>query len=72
MLKVKNESNLVRDPVSKAIINTDEAGYDAYVKKRDSIKNRNEQINQNTQSINELKKDISDIKQMLIQLLETK
>lgn len=65
MLKVKNESNLVRDPVSKAIINTDETGYEAYLKKRNSIKSKNEQISQNTKNIELLKNDMSEIKEML-------
>ena len=69
MLKVLNHNNLVRDPVSKAIINIDTAGLEAYNKKKEELRKRNAQLDQNTQAITELKNDMEQIKSMLILLL---
>jgi len=70
MIKVKDSNNLVRDPISKAIINTDEIGLLEYKKKKDEIRKRNELIRKNSEDISELKEDMNYIKEMLKQLLE--
>lgn len=72
MLKVKDNSSLVRDPVSKAIINIDETGYEAYVSKRERLRKEKEQTEKNSRDIEILKNDISDIKSMLKMLLNVK
>jgi uncharacterized protein involved in exopolysaccharide biosynthesis len=69
VLRVKDHQNLVRDPVSKAIINIDTAGLEAYNKKKEELRRRNSQLDQNTQAISELKNDMEQIKNMLILLL---
>ena len=71
MLKVKDHVNLVRDPVSKAIINLDTVGLESYQKRVEQIRKRNDQISENTEDIKELKRDMSDIKEMLTILLNS-
>jgi hypothetical protein len=64
MLKFENRSDIIRDPVSKAIINTD---YSAYMSAK---RKKNE-----SQRINKMEKDVEDLKTMmkiLINKLDTK
>ena len=60
-LKVKNEPSLVRDSMSKAIINTNEKELSAYKLRRDKDRR-----------VDRLENDVQEIKQMLRQLLEQK
>ena len=71
-LKVEGYSNLVRDPNTNAIINTDTKSYNYYVNARNSKRqelNRIDKIESNVNDLkndlNELKSDISDIKNLL-------
>jgi len=62
-LKVKENKSFVRDPVSSAIINTDDIGYKQYMTKNNSVKRRDEEIR-------DLKMEVSQIKELLIKILE--
>jgi hypothetical protein len=64
-VKVEGHDGLVRDRNSKAIVNMNQAGYQAYVAQRDALMRRQSQIDENTQDIRELKQDLSEIKQLL-------
>lgn len=64
-LKVAGHDGLVRDRNTKAIVSTNQAGYQAYVNQRDALMRRQHQIDENTQEIKELKQDLSEIKQLL-------
>lgn len=70
MLKIKDNPDLIRDPISKAIISIDETGYETYLKKRESNRIKSEQLLQNSKDIESLKNDMSEIKKLLVQLLE--
>ena len=71
-LKVKDHSNLVRDPKSNSIINTNKSAYNQYVTRRNA---KNEEVNK-AQSMEEdlanLKGEINEIKDLLRQLVQTK
>ena len=71
-LKVKDHSNLVRDPESNGIINTNKSAYDEYVIRRDA---KNEEVNK-AQNMEEdlanLKGEIDEIKDLLRQLVQSK
>ena len=71
-LKVKDHSNLVRDPVSNGIINTNKSAYNQYVTRRNA---KNEEVNK-AQNMEEdlanLKGEINEIKDLLRQLGQTK
>lgn len=69
-VKVAGHDGLVRDLSSKAIVNTNQAGYQAYINQRDALLKRQNQIDENTQDIETIKSDISDIKEMLKLLLQ--
>ena len=55
MIKVKGHSDLVRDPYSKAIINTDNKAYDAAIERRRLAKKKQNEFNELKQEVNELK-----------------
>lgn len=64
-VKVAGHDGLVRDQDTKAIVNTNQAGYLAYINQRDAMLKRQQQLDANTQDIQELKQDLSEIKQLL-------
>ena len=66
MQKVKDFPNLVRDPNSKAIINTDQSAYNEHMQKK-LVKNN--MINMNNE-INNLKQSVNEIKDLLTKLVE--
>jgi hypothetical protein len=68
-LKVAGRDGLVRDVNTKAIVNTDRAGFEAYIKQRDTALKRQEQLERHEQDINSIKSDISEIKQLLLAVL---
>ena len=71
-VKVKDHSNLVRDPKSNSIINTNKSAYNQYVTRRNA---KNEEVNK-AQNMEEdlanLKGEIDEIKDLLRQLVQTK
>ena len=71
-LKVKDHSNLVRDPQSNSIINTNKSAYNQYVTRRNT---KNEEVNK-AQNMEEdlanLKGEINEIKDLLRQLVQSK
>lgn len=69
-VKVENETELIRDSVSKAIINTNVVEYETYVQQRQRMIAEKEAITKNTHDIEELKEEISDMKSILKQILE--
>ena len=68
-VKVENESGLVRDMSSGAIINTDDNAHEAYLRQRENLLKSKQQLEQNSQDIQDLRGEISDIKQLLTQIL---
>jgi len=68
-VKVKDHSNLVRDPKSNSIINTNKSAYNQYVARRNA---KNEEVNK-AQTMEEdlanLKSEISEIKSLLKELV---
>jgi prefoldin subunit 5 len=68
-VKVENESRLVRDMSSGAIINTDDSAHEAYLRQRENLLRSKQQLEQNSQDIQDLRGEISDIKQLLTQIL---
>ena len=63
LIKVEDHKNLGRDPDSNAIVNTDRAAYEAYIKARaEASKKRDEVL--------DLKNEITELKSMLQVLVE--
>lgn len=64
-LKVKDDTSLVRDESSKAILNIDNSGLQAYKEKKRKEANLSKVIEEHEQ----IKSDLSEIKALLKQLL---
>jgi hypothetical protein len=64
-IKVKDHKDLIRDRHSKAIVNTDRQGYEAYLIKQKKA----QRIDLVEQKVSDLQDDIQDIKQLLQQLV---
>ena len=69
--KVKDHENLVRDMNSKAILNTDKAGLNDYLMKREIAKKQQAEQVQNKDRLTKLEEDMSEIKNLLVQLVNT-
>ena len=54
---------------SGAIVNTDDASYHAYKKKRDAQKNKDAKVAHLSNELSEAKKEISELKDLVRQLL---
>lgn len=69
IIKVQDESNLVRDVETGAILFNNSAQHHKYIEQRKKFVSRNDQIEQQAEEINSIKNDISEIKGMLTALL---
>lgn len=68
LTQVKDNPNLFRDEVSRAIVNTDNKGYQDYIINRNRLKSQQETALNNSREIENLKKDVSEIKDLLQQI----
>jgi len=70
LIKVEGNTGLVRDVDTMAILNTNRADYDNYMRRKQSILSDKEQIANQAEEINIIKEDLSEIKHMLSALLQ--
>ena len=70
--EVLGNSTLVRDTNTKAILNTDQNSYEAYLNKRQALINKQEEVERLKSEMSDLKSDISQIKELLLQVLKDK
>jgi hypothetical protein len=68
-VNVEGNPSLVRDLGSNAIVNTNKSEFETYLKNRDIMLGRVNQIQSQNEKINKLENDINDIKFMLQQLI---
>jgi hypothetical protein len=66
--KVKDHNHLVRDISSKAVLNTDKAGLNDYMMKREIAKKQKEEQSETKIRLAQLEQDMSEIKNMLIEI----
>ena len=72
MTQVRIEDTaLIRDIHSKAILNTDKAGLNDYLMKREIAKKQQTEQVQNKDRLTKLEEDMSEIKNLLVQLVNT-
>ena len=71
MIPVEGNPNLVRDSITKAVINTNMNGYLEYINSSKKLKERNQKLDAVADEVTQLKNEISEIKQMLISVLSS-
>lgn len=71
-LKIENNQNLVRDPQTSAILNTNKTAYDKYVSTYQRLKSQNEEMNELKTNVSSLSSDIEEIKSLLKLLITEK
>lgn len=64
-VKVKGYSNLVRDPMTNAIINTNSTAYEEYISRRQSKEKENQKVQSLESEIASMKNDLNEIKSLL-------
>jgi hypothetical protein len=69
-LKVEGYSNLIRDPNTNSIINTNMTEYQEYVLRRETKNNENQKIQNLESSVANMKGDLDEIKSLLRSLVD--
>lgn len=67
--KVEDNMDLVRDPYSHAIVNTNESAYNQAVAAAKAAKAKNKKLEDAEKDINNIKQEMSEIKGLLQELL---
>ena len=68
---IEGRTDIVKDPVTGAVINVDSDAHRAAVESSKLRQHAKDQINANTNDINSIKEELSDIKDMMRQLLRS-
>ena len=68
-VKVKDHDNLVRDPFSNGIINTNTSEYEEYIARRDAAIKAKETSSDMKEDLDNLKGEINEIKSLLKELV---
>ena len=66
--KVKDHNHLVRDISSKAVLNTDKAGLNDYMMKREIAKKQLSEQSETKMRLAQLEQDMTEIKNLLIEI----
>ncbi len=66
--KVKDHNHLIRDMNSKAVLNTDKAGLQDYMIKRNIAKKQQEEQSETKMRLAQLEEDMTEIKNLLIEI----
>jgi hypothetical protein len=69
-LKVEGYSNLIRDPNTNSIINTNMTEYQEYVLRRETKNNENQKIQNLESNVANMKGDLDEIKSLLRSLVD--
>ena len=64
-LKVEGHVGLVRDNISKAVINTNNADYKEYIKRAKAREMQRDSLSDAIKEINSLKKELFEIKKLI-------
>ena len=67
-VKVQGHSDLVRDPITNAIINTNKSGYEEYISRRNMKKSETQKVQNLEDELSCIKDDIDEIKLLLRRL----
>lgn len=69
-VKVKDHLNLVRDPNTNAILNTNKNEYDEYIKNRNKKLSENRRVDKLESEVEGMKDDLNMIKNLLQELVK--
>ena len=69
-VKVKGHSDLVRDPVTNAIINTNKSKYEEYISRRELKKNETKKVQDLEDELSCIKDDLNEIKSLLKEIIK--
>ena len=72
LLKVEQNTSLVRDVSSNAILNNNVSDYQNYIKNKQIALSKTNELSRQAEQINNLKQDMAEIKQMLATLTKGK
>jgi hypothetical protein len=72
LLKVEQNTSLVRDVSSNAILNNNTSDYQNYIKNKQIALSKINEVSRQAEQINNLKQDMAEIKQMLATLIKGK
>ena len=67
-VKVQGHSDLVRDPITNAIINKNKSGYEEYISRRSIKKSETQKVQNLEDELSCIKDDIDEIKLLLRRL----
>ena len=67
---VEGKSGLYRDSDSTAIVNRDKKAYLDYMKRKKTIKNKNNELDQMKEDLDNVKSELGDIKDLLSTLVQ--
>ena len=69
-VKVKDKDHLIRETISKAIINTDVSAYEKSKRIRQEAQRQRDELRNAVREINTIKSEMHEMKSMMKQLLE--
>lgn len=72
MIKVSGEPDLVRDPYSKALLNTNKAALEEHRRRKNLARSNHERVMRLEQDVRCLKQSVGNIEKMLELILEQK
>jgi hypothetical protein len=67
-LKVKGHSDLIRDPMTNAIINTNKSKYEEYISRKNIKKSETQKVKNLEDELSCIKDDLNEIKSLLRRL----
>ncbi|MBC95280.1 hypothetical protein CL649_00190 [bacterium] len=69
MLKVEGHSDLIRDPKTNSIVNTNSLEYEKYVARRKASTQNSDRVESIEQDLSNLKNEINEIKSLLKEIV---
>ena len=69
-VRVKGHSDLVRNPVTNAIINTNKSKYEEYISRRELKKNETKKVQDLEDELSCIKDDLNEIKSLLKEIIK--
>ena len=69
-LRVEGHSDLIRDPMTNAIINTNRSKYEEYISRRDIKKSETQKVQDLEDELSCIKDDLNEIKSLLKEIIK--